>query len=187
MWRSGRQRTRSTLTSPTSRSGFPGPSGRSRRRPRSTCCKYSATQPTQEVAQGSSLINTQPYPQSSNAQDSSFSQPKCPTSSCHSTSTAPSSRRSGRPTVCTRGHPWGLCARCPEFHQGQLQDQAVQQHCLQTQQARLQEEVPLGKGIFGNRLGDVWQQYTCTAVTVPVREAKNCLSAIPVTHPSLGF
>ena len=74
-----------------------------------------------------------------------------------------------------------------ELHQGQLQDQAVHQHCLQTQQARLQEAVPLGKGIFGKGLGDVWQQYTCTAVTVPVREAENCLSAIPVTHPSLGF
>ena len=74
-----------------------------------------------------------------------------------------------------------------ELHQGQLMDQAVHQHCLQSQQARLQEAVPLGKGTLGKRLWDVWQQYTYTAVTVPVWEAKNCLSAIPMTHPSLGF
>ena len=74
-----------------------------------------------------------------------------------------------------------------ELHQGQLMDQAVRQHCLQNQQAGLQEAVPLGKGTFGKCLGYVWQQYTCTAVTVPVREAENCLSAIPVTHPSLGY
>ena len=74
-----------------------------------------------------------------------------------------------------------------ELHQGQLQEQAIRQHCLQAQQVGLQEAVPLGNGQFGKRLGDVWQQYTCTAITVPVREADHCLSAIPVTHPSLGF
>ena len=74
-----------------------------------------------------------------------------------------------------------------EVHQGQLLEQAVRQHCLQAQQTGLQEAVPLGQGQFGKRLGDVWQQYTCTAVTVPVREAEHCMSAIPVTHPSLGF
>ena len=74
-----------------------------------------------------------------------------------------------------------------ELHQGQLMDQAVRQHCLQSQQARLQEAIPLGKGTLGKRLWDVWQQYTYTAVTVPVWEAKNCLSAIPVPHTSLGF
>ena len=52
-----------------------------------------------------------------------------------------------------------------ELHQGQFQEQAVRQHCLLAQQAGLQEAVPLGKGTFGKRLGDVWQQYTCTAVT----------------------
>ena len=74
-----------------------------------------------------------------------------------------------------------------ELHQDQLQEQAIRQHCLQAQQVGLQEAVPLGNGQFGKRLGDVWQQYTCTAVTVPVREADHCLSAIPVSHPSLGF
>ena len=33
-----------------------------------------------------------------------------------------------------------------ELHQGQLQEQAVRQHCLQAQQAGLQEAVPLGRG-----------------------------------------
>ena len=54
-------------------------------------------------------------------------------------------------------------------------------------QSTLQEAVPLGRGTFGKRLRNVWQQFTCTAVTVPVREAEHCLSAIPVTHPSQGF
>ena len=47
-----------------------------------------------------------------------------------------------------------------EVHQGQLQEQAVRQHCLQAQQTSLQEAVPLGNRQFGKRLGDVWQQYT---------------------------
>ena len=51
-------------------------------------------------------------------------------------------------------------------------------------QSTLQEAVPLGRGTFGKRLRNVWQQFTCTAVTVPVREAEHCLSAIPVTHLS---
>ena len=33
-------------------------------------------------------------------------------------------------------------------HQGQLQEQAVQQHCLQAQQVGLQEAVLLGNGQF---------------------------------------
>ena len=57
-----------------------------------------------------------------------------------------------------------------KLNQGQLQEQAVRQHCLQAQQVGLQKAVPSGKGQFGKRLGDVHLYsdnlygYRCTPV-----------------------
>ena len=133
-------------------------------------------------------LNTRPSPQSSTALASYFSPHKCPEYflSEHQPQLPPVNRADVR--LSTLLEALGAYVQdALELHQNQLQEQAVRQHCLQSQQAGLQEAVPLGQGIFGKRLGDVWQQYTCTAVTVPVREAEHCLSAIPVTHPTLGF
>ena len=87
------------------------------------------------------------------------------------------------------GGPRSLCPRCPggTSRPAPRAGHPTTLHSTQAQQVGLQEAVPLGNGQFGKRLGDVWQQYTCTAITVPVREADHCLSAIPVTHPSWGF
>ena len=82
---------------------------------------------------------------------------------------------------------WALCSRRPRATPGATSRPSCPSALPTEPTGWTPISCTPGKGDLRQTSRDVWQQYTCTAVTVPVREAEHCLSAIPVTHLSLGF